>query len=397
LGSKYNFKRTKHFRQKLGKVDTPFNEKLKNVKWGEFRIEDVLQWQKQKEIDPLKLEDLKDETEKTYPFYGQATINNGIISYNQLNKSVLNNHLGKPTILIHSNNQNIVFLETPFYLKDGHGATSVMQCPKLNSINQMFIIASIDRIIKNKYSYNNKATKIELKNTIISLPVKKDKIDFDFMESFILKLEAERISVFQSYLIANSFDNYTLTNKEQKAIKEFKDFKWEVFNLEKLFGKSTRGKRLKSADRTLGILPFVTAGETDEGVSAFIGNKVTEFSENTTTIDMFGSAKYRNYKYGGDDHIAVVHTDKLPKFASIFVTSAIHKSSYNGQFNYGRNFYAKDADVLSILLPVKDKKPNYETMETVISAIHKLVVKDVVLYVERKKKELNKMTENANT
>ena len=115
-------------------------------------------------------------------------------------------------------------------------------------------------------------------------------------------------------------------------------------NLETLFGKSTRGKRLKSEDRILGLLPFVTAGEADEGVSAFIGNDVTVFSEYTTTIDMFGSAKYRNYQYGGDDHIAVVHTEKLPKFAAIFVTTAIHKSSYTGQFHYGRNFYAKNTE-----------------------------------------------------
>jgi hypothetical protein len=101
---------------------------------------------------------------------------------------------------------------------------------------------------------------------------------------------------------------------------------------------------------------------------------------------MFGSAKYRNYEYGGDDHIAVVHTENLPKLASIFVTTAIHKSSYTGQFNYGRNFYPKDADVLNISLPVKDNKPDYETMKTVVSAIHKLVIKDVILYVDRKKK-----------
>ena len=100
---------------------------------------------------------------------------------------------------------------------------------------------------------------------------------------------------------------------------------------------------------------------------------------------MFGSAKYRNYKYGGDDHIAVVHTENLPKGASIFVTTAIHKSSYNGQFNYGRNFYAKDADVLNILLPVKQQEPDYAIMETIISAIHKLVIKDVVEYMRRKK------------
>lgn len=385
MGSKYYFKRTKHFRQKLGKVEAPLNEKLKNVEWGEYRIEDVLQWQTQKEIDPLKLEILKDESEPFYPFYGQATINNGIISYNQLTKTVLNNSDGKPTILIHSNNQNIVYLETPFYLKDGHGATSVLQCDRLNRINQMFIIASIDKVIKRKYSYNNKATKIELKNTVISLPVKEGNVDFDFMESFILELEKERIDIFEKSLSSTGLKDYSINEQEQKAVDNYNNLTWKVFNLEELFGKSTRGKRLKSEDRISGTLPFVTAGETDEGVSDFIGNNVTVFSANTTTIDMFGSAKYRNYKYGGDDHIAVVHTDKLPKYASIFVTSAIHKSSYNGQFNYGRNFYAKDADVLDISLPVKDGKPDYETMETIISVIHKLIIKDVVLYMEKKK------------
>ena len=96
-----------------------------------------------------------------------------------------------------------------------------------------------------------------------------------------------------------------------------------------MFGKSTRGKRLKSADRISGNLPFVTAGETDEGVSDFIGNDVTVFSKNTITIDMFGSAKYRSYEYGCDDHVAVVHTNKLPKSASIFITFTSHHIMVN--------------------------------------------------------------------
>ena len=320
----------------------------------------------------------------TYPFYGQATKNNGVISYHQLTKKVLNNKSGKPTILIHSNNQNIVYLETPFYLKDGHGATSVLQSKKLSKINQMFIIAAIDKVIKSKYSYNNKATKIELKNTVISLPIKNGKIDFDFMESFIAKLEAKHIAKLEAYLLATGLKDYTLTTEEKLVLDNFENIEWESFNLKKLFGKSVRGKRLKSADRILGALPFVTAGETDEGISAFIGNDVNIFSENTTTIDMFGSAKYRNYKYGGDDHIAVVHTENLSKLASIFVTSAIHKSSYTGEFHYGRNFYAKDADVLNISLPVKQQQPDYKIMETIISALHKLVMKDVVFYADRK-------------
>jgi hypothetical protein len=144
---------------------------------------------------------------------------------------------------------------------------------------------------------------------------------------------------------------------------------WGTFNLKELFGKSTRGKRLKSEDRTPGTLPFVTAGEKDEGISAFIGNDVTVFSENTVTIDMFGSAKYRNYKYGCDDHIAVVHTEKLPKPVAIFITSAIHKKSYTGEFHYGRNFYAKDADTLNVSLPTKNGKIDFEFMESFIAEL----------------------------
>ena len=155
------------------------------MQWSEYKIGELLHWQSQKEIDPLKLENLKDETEKIYPFYGQATINNGIISYNQLSNNVLNNKNGKPTILIHSNNQNIVYLETPFYLKDGHGATSVLQSEKLNRLSQMSIIACINKVIKRKYSYNQKATKIELKNTVINLPSQNHQPDYAIMEIFI--------------------------------------------------------------------------------------------------------------------------------------------------------------------------------------------------------------------
>jgi len=160
-----------------------------------------------------------------------------------------------------------------------------------------------------------------------------------------------------------------------------KNAKWGSFNLEKLFGKATRGRRLISFDRIPGRLPFVTAGEADEGVSAFIGNDVQVFCKNTITIDMFGSAKYRNYLYGGDDHIAVIHTEKIPDGAAKFITSAIHKTSYTSEFHYGRNFYAKDADALNIQLPVKGKLPDYELMNKVIEDIEaeRIAVIDTLL------------------
>ena len=229
-------------------------------------------------------------------------------------------------------------------------------------------------------------------NSKIQLPTKNGNIDFEFMESFIAELEAQRIAELEAqriaeleaYLLATGLKDYNLTTEEQKVLADFENLVWQTYNVENLFGKSTRGQRLKSTDRILGNLPFVTAGEYNDGISAFIGNDVHIFSENTTTIDMFGSAKYRNYKYGGDDHVAIVHTENLPKMASIFVTTAIHKSSYTGKFSYSNNFYAKDADELNISLPTTNNQPNYALMETFISAIQKLVIKEVVMYADKK-------------
>lgn len=261
-------------------------------------------------------------------------------------------------------------------LQDAYAIKWIYTDEKLSDNSYIFLTSSIHKTIYGNYEWTNKAGWERIKNDKIKLPTKNGKIDFDFMESFIAELSA--------YLKVSGYDNYELSDEELDALQKFEMLELSSFNLKDLFGQSTRGKRLKGADRISGTLPFVTAGEADEGISAYISNDVEVFEKNTTTIDMFGSAKYRNYKYGADDHIAVVHTEKLPKYASIFVTTAIHKSSHNGQFNYGKNFYAKDADELFIQLPVKNGTPDFETMELLISSVHKLVIKDVVLYSDKK-------------
>ena len=372
---------------------------LENVKWGEFRIEDVLQWQSQKEIDPLKLEELKDESELIYPFYGQATINNGIISYNQLTNKVLNNKDAKPTILIHSNNQNIVYLETPFYLKDGHGATSVLQSEKLNRKNQMFIISSIDKVIKNKYSYNNKATKIELKNSVITLPILKDgEIDFDFIDRFIAELEAEHLAELEAYLAVSNLKNYTLTKEEEKIINDFKKGKisFNGFKISSLFEVNSYKKRFDANKVIISDIgkPYVVRTSLNNGVRGYInedeqylndGNTIS-FGQDTAT--MF----YQEKPYFTGDKIKILKS-KENKFnkqnAQFFITSMSKSFS---SFTWGSSsFNVNIIENQQIQLPIKEDKPDYKTMETFISAIQKLVIKDVVLYADDKIKTTKKV------
>ena len=271
-------------------------------------------------------------------------------------------------------------------LSDAYAIKWKLDDREITSNQYLFMVMCINKVTDLAiYSYKNKLGGWNVvKDKSIKLPQKNGEIDFDFMESFIAELEAERIAELSAYLTVSGLDNYELSKEEKQAIVDYSSYEWKSFNLKTLFGKSTRGKRLKSEDRIPGTLPFVTAGEAEEGVSAFIGNAVEMFEKNTTTIDMFGSAKYRNYRYGGDDHVAIVHTEKLPMKAAIFVTSACHKAAHTGKFDYGHNFYAKDADALDIMLPSKDGKPDYQAMELLISAIQKLVIKNVVRFADRK-------------
>lgn len=171
-----------------------------SLKFKKWRIEDVLEWQMGiAEINPLHIDRLTVSGSLKYPFYGQATTNKGIISHEILDKSVLNNPNGKPTLLIHSNNQNIVYLDTPFYLKDGHGATSVLQSKHLNRYTAFYLSGAIGKVIKAKFDYNAKATKIALKNTEIILPEKNGKPDYDLMAKIARAVEKTVIADVVAY------------------------------------------------------------------------------------------------------------------------------------------------------------------------------------------------------
>ncbi|MEG7603312.1 restriction endonuclease subunit S [Enterococcus faecalis] len=359
-------------------MDTSLNEKLRSVEWGEYKIEDLFIVKTSKGYDAGKLNFIS-KSKETFEFIGRTQSDYGVQGY-VLKLDSEPNDSGCISVsqigAVHAQLRNKKWYSSQniFILK-----------PKIDKLINQWLIVAINKALSNFGGYSSYPTLSTLKKLTILLPINNEQIDFDFMDTFIAELEAERIAELSAYLTVSGLDNYELSVEELKALRDYDSLEWKEFNLEKLFGKSTRGKRLRSLDRISGDLPFVTAGETNTGISAYISNEVEIFKANTVTIDMFGSAKYRNYDYGADDHIAVVHTEKLNKFASLFTTAAIHKASYSGKFSYDKNFYAKDADELVIALPVDCQGViQYDYMSLIASAIQKLVIKDVVKYTNER-------------
>lgn len=369
-----------------GKMNASLNEKLRNVKWGEYRMGDLFRRIETKKL-PYKADELPSNPKGQYvlPCLTSSFNNQGLNYYAPRDgATVLKNVISLPS---NSDVYRAYYQSRDFtVLSDAYAICWQFDDREITAHQYLFMVMCINKVTDlSIYSYKNKLGGWNVvKDKYIKLPQKDGRIDFAFMDSFIAELEAERVAELSAYLTVSGLDNYELSKAEERAIANYSSFEWKSFNIKALYGKSTRGKRLKSEDRIPGTLPFVTAGEAEEGVSAFIGNDVEVFEKNTTTIDMFGSAKYRNYRYGGDDHVAIVHTENVPMKAAIFVTSACHKAAHTGKFDYGHNFYAKDADALDIMLPSKDGKPDYQAMELLISAIQKLVIKEVVRYADRK-------------
>lgn len=358
-------------------MNASLSEKLSAVKWGEFRLTDIFVV---KNTSNLLASDIIAGSGET-PYLCASSENNAVSSYIKYDKE----HLEKGNcIFIGGKTFVVTYQSKDFYSNDSHNLALYLKKGTPSKAAFLYMASCVYKSLHRKYSWGNSISKAKIQEDIITLPISNGKIDFAFMDSFIAELEAERVAELSAYLTVSGLDNYELSGDEVQALQNYSLLTWKSFNLECLFGKSTRGKRLKGDDRVSGTLPFVTAGEASEGISAYISNDVKIFEKNTTTIDMFGSAKYRNYKYGADDHIAVVHTETVPMKAAIFLTAAIHKAAHTGKFDYGHNFYAKDADALDIMLPAKDGKPDYTTMETLISAVQKLVIKEVVLYANQK-------------
>ena len=359
-------------------MNASLNQELRAVKWGKFKLIDVFAVKNTSNI--LAYDIVEDSG--TVPYLCASSENNAVSAYIDYDEKYLEKG---NCIFIGGKTFVVTYQEKDFYSNDSHNLALYLRDGVKSKAVLLYMVSCVYKSLFQKYSWGNSISKAKIQNDIVTLPITDDgKIDFDFMESFIAELEAERVAELSAYLTVSGLDNYELSSDEENALKNYQSLKWDTYNLEKLFGKSTRGKRLKGDDRIAGTLPFVTAGEASEGISAYISNEVEVFEKNTTTIDMFGSAKYRNYKYGADDHVAVVHTEAVPMKAAIFVTSACHKAAHTGKFDYGHNFYAKDADALDVQLPTKDGKPDYQAMELLISAIQKLVIKDVVRYADKK-------------
>ena len=338
------------------------------MRWGEFKIGDLFDSIQQ----GSRLKKL-DQIEGELPFVMAGTTNTGLVKY-------IGN---KDARCFPKNSITVDIFGNAFYRSYEYGAgddTGAYWNEKneLSKEVMLYYCTAIEVALRGKFSYGKKLRSSQSHNIVINLPMNPDgSLDFAYMEAFIYHVENEylrdlvtkRDLYLKTYLAVAELTDYKLSDDDKKILAT--EPQWSEFRVEDLFDTIKRGKRIKSLDRIDGELPFITAGTNERGLSSYIGNPDAEiFPPNSLTIDMFGTVFYRSYKYGADDHIAVLYnnSNSYSKEALLYMGMCIEKS-IAGKFSYSRNFYASDAYDVVISLPITEKgTPDYKYMESYIKA-----------------------------
>ena len=375
-----------------GKIDAPLGEKLQAVKWGEYRLGDL--------FDVLSYKQRFDANKVTlvenggHPYIVRQGSDNGQKGFIDEDEIYLNDG---NTISFGQDTATMFYQEKPYFTGD---KIKILK-PKMERFgkdNAQFFLATMRRSFSN-FGWGTSSFSIEvIENQNITLPTTtNNEIDFDFMESFIRELEEERIRELQSYLAVTGLSDYTLTKAEQDALSGFDALEWQEFRMGDLYDKvELNNKKFDKRNDTRSepsecySLPVVNAKHGDNGIMFWGSNDIFDSEEMTIDIVQNGAVAtgdvYPQPQRTGvlwDAYLikAINHIDT--RLSLFFFATSIQKSiklkfAYEFKATWDR---VKDEN---IYLPVRDGMPDYEAMQDFISAVQKLVIKDVVKYADKK-------------
>lgn len=333
-----------------------------------------------------------------YPTFSSDSTNNGIVGYSNIQPSFVCDDNNPIFVIFGDHTRTFNIAQHSFNIMDNVKVLKPKQQYTLSEI--LFITSSWKKGIKDiGYARHWKFAK----ETKILLPMKNGKIDFDFMDSFIAELEAERIAELSAYLKVSGLDNYELSDEELKALRDYDSMEWREYKLGELFEVKTYKKRFDANKVTLvskGGSPYVVRKSTENGIKGFISEDDSYLNEGNTIS--FGqdtaTSFYQEQPYFTGDKIKILK----PKFNGFnkdnaqFFVSAITRSF--SKFSWGSSSYS--VDIISnqkLALPVLNNEIAIKYIEVISKAISKLAIKDVVQYTNERIETTKKVVTSHNT
>ena len=156
-----------------------------------------------------------------YPYVVRMGSNNGQKGFINEDEQFLNEG---NTISFGQDTATMFYQEKPYFTGDKIKIVKAKD-KRFSKKNAQFFISTMTKAFS-LFSWGSSSFNVNIiKNQKITLPIKNGKPDFDFMESYIAELEAERLRKLEAYLVANGLKDYTLTDEEKEVLAKFRNDK----------------------------------------------------------------------------------------------------------------------------------------------------------------------------
>ena len=323
-----------------------------------------------------------------YPYFTRTVLNNGVAGY--VDYFDEEHKISGNSIAVGMFGMQFFYMERDFYA----GQFTKTLFPRFEGLNRKNVDYFISLLNKHQVIYQGSLVRHFEKlfnETELKLPFTHDKLNLDYIEEFISTLEAERLATLEAYLKATGLKDVELSEAEAKSLQSLDttggaQIEWREFKFSELFDNIQQGARLTKANQIKGNIPYVMSGVTNTGVVGYISNPVRKFPNNSLTIDIFGNTFYRDYDFGAGDDTGVFWNsgNKFDKPQMLFLASVINKF-LAGKYDYGHKLRASKTLDFEIKLPVtSDNILDYNYMSLVSSATQKIVIKNVVAWLDKR-------------
>ena len=373
-------------------MNASLNEKLQAVKWGEYRLGDLFEIENTLSFNTDKLVPGVD-----YDYVTRTSLNQGILrATGFVNRENIN---PAGTWSLGLLQMDFFYRRKPWYA--GQFVRKIIPKIEIKDSAVLFFSTLLNKQKPKLLSVLVRDVDKVFRSIKIQLPTKNGEIDFDFMESFVAELEAQRVAELSAYLKVSGYDNYELSAEELDALRDFSNFgddNWGTYKVGNLFERVEtkklpyKAKELPKQPTDDYILPCLTSSFQNQGLNYYAPKAGATVLSNVISIPS-NSDVYRAYYQTRDFTVlsdAYAIRWKLKDIAIspnhyLFMVMCINKVtdlpiySYKnklGGWNVVKGKY--------IRLPEKDGKIDFAFTETFISAIKKLAIKDVVLYSDQK-------------
>lgn len=380
MGSGKYPEKTRLNRRTFGKIEAHLTQELQQVKWAEFELQELFEVKTSKkrfDANKVKIEDIG------YPYVVRTAANNGIKGY--LNEDEMYLNEGN-TISFGQDTATMFYQEKPYFTGD---KIKILKptFTSFNKRNAQFFIPIMTRAFSSFSWGSSSFSEKIIKSQKLSLPIKPNanldklaQIDFDFMENFIAQLEA--------YLLVTGLKDYTLTTAEKQALADFENGKvvWGEYKVVDLFDvKNTKNILSRDVVANSGHTPYLSASRENNAVSSYISYN-EDLLDKGGCIFIGGKTFVVTYQeqdfYSNDSHNLTLYLKDEPsktKLNQLFMVSCIYKS-LGKRYSWGDSISNKKIQTDWVTLPTNNQHPDYSFMEILISAVQKLMIKDVVNY-----------------